>query len=278
MNGVSVQVELSGGAIEVMWVGLAPVGSPTLVLLHEGLGSVSLWRDFPHKLAAATGCRVMAYSRYGYGRSAPCKLPRPLDYMEREAQQVLPELLHALRIDDCVLIGHSDGASIALIYAGSVAAPGLRGVVVEAPHVFVEDVSISSIDIARVAWETTDLRDRLIRHHGDNVDCAFRGWNEAWLSPGFRDWDITRFLANIDVPLLAIQGYDDEYGTVAQIETICDAAGGARLMLEACGHSPHRDQEAATLAAMSSFIHDLSGTLDNRGEALLGGASGDKAE
>jgi pimeloyl-ACP methyl ester carboxylesterase len=229
-------------------------GAPTLILLHEGLGSIALWRDFPAKLAQATGCPAVVYSRYGYGRSDPLGGPRGVDYMHREALATLPELRTALGLDEVILVGHSDGASIALIHAGSGRWP-VRGIVLEAPHVFVEDVSIASIEAARIAYDTTDLRDRLARYHAD-VDSAFRGWNDIWLDPDFRAWNIEDVLPGVRCPVLAIQGADDEYGTLAQIDAIERGVAGRfeRLVLPDCKHSPHRDQEQAALAAMARFV------------------------
>jgi pimeloyl-ACP methyl ester carboxylesterase len=229
-------------------------GAPTLLLLHEGLGSVALWRDFPAKLAQAAGCPAVVYSRYGYGRSEPLGGPRGVDYMHREALETLPELRAALGLDEAILVGHSDGASIALIHAGSGLWP-VRAVALEAPHVFVEDVSIASIAAARTAYDTTDLRDRLARYHAD-VDSAFRGWNDIWLAPAFRAWNIEDVLPGVRCPVLAIQGADDEYGTLKQIEAIERGTAGPfePLVLPDCKHSPHRDQEQATLDAMARFI------------------------
>lgn len=232
-------------------------GAPTLVLLHEGLGSVALWRDFPATLAQATGCPLVVYSRYGYGRSDPIAAPHGVRYMHDEALIALPELRQALGLEDVVLVGHSDGASIAIIHAGSGQWP-VRGVILEAPHVFVEEVSIKSIAEARDLYETSELRQRLMRYHAD-VDSAFRGWNDAWLSPEFRAWNIAEYLPGIACPVLAIQGAGDEYGTLAQIEAIERGVAGrfAKLVLERCKHTPHRDQEAVVLTAMAEFIAGL---------------------
>ena len=227
---------------------------PCLVFLHEGLGSVALWRDFPAKLARAAGAPVVVYSRYGYGASDPLTAPRDVDYMHREALQVLPELRAALGLADVILIGHSDGASIALIHAGSGRWP-VRALILEAPHVFVEEISVESIAAAREAYAATDLRQRLLRYHAD-VDGAFRGWNEIWLDARFRDWNIEEYLPGVHCPVLAIQGADDEYGTLALIDAIERgvAAPFERLVLAQCKHSPHRDQEETVLAAMARFV------------------------
>ena len=230
--------------------------APTIVFLHEGLGSVSMWRDFPRKAAEATGCPVVAYSRYGYGRSDVFREPRSVRYMHDEALQALPELLAKLGIREPVLVGHSDGGSIALIYAG--AFDHVEGLVVMAPHVFVEDISVKSIAEAKTAFETTDLRERLGRHHAD-AGVTFRGWNDIWLHPDFRGWNIEDSLPKITCPVLAIQGFDDEYGTMAQLDAIAKQAGGSveLLRLTGCRHSPHRDQPGAVLEALSRFVERL---------------------
>jgi pimeloyl-ACP methyl ester carboxylesterase len=227
---------------------------PTLILLHEGLGSIALWRDFPTKLVQATSCPAVVYSRWGYGRSDALTGPRNLDYMHREALDTLPELRAELGLDDAILVGHSDGASIALIHAGSGRWP-VRALVLEAPHVFVEDVSVASIEAARRAYETTDLRQRLARYHAD-VDSAFLGWNDIWLDADFRAWTIEAVLPGVRCPVLAIQGADDEYGTLKQLDAIERGVAGPfeRLVLSECKHSPHRDQEETVLAAMARFI------------------------
>lgn len=231
-----------------------PGQSPTLVFLHEGLGCVAMWKEFPAQLALATGCSALIYSRAGYGQSDPAELPRPLDYMERQGVAELAQTLAG--IEDAVLIGHSDGGSIALAYAAT--HTGLRGVIVEAAHVFCEQISVRSIEAARVSYEQGELRRRLQHYHGSNVDCAFWGWNQAWLHPDFRNWNIERFLSSIHVPVLVIQGRQDEYGTLAQVEAISrQVASSQVLILEECGHTPHRDQPEQTLRAMHAFIAQL---------------------
>jgi len=233
----------------------------TLVFLHEGLGSTSMWRDFPAKLAVATGCQAFVFSRFGYGQSDPCPLPRPIRFMHDEGLTVLPKVLKAARIDDYILIGHSDGGSIALIHAGGLSAKGLRGVITEAAHVFCEELTIQSIRKAKAAFLNSNLRKQLEKYHGANTDTAFWGWNDVWLHPDFIQWNIERYLPTIRVPVLAIQGEDDNYGTPAQIKAIAHQAGaGAEtVMLSACGHSPHRDQKAETLRVMNAFIQRFSG-------------------
>lgn len=250
-------VELSGGRIEYRWIGPRDAGLPVLVFLHEGLGCVALWKDFPDRVAAATGLPALVYSRIGYGGSSPCALPRPLTYMHEEGEQGLPELLAALGIRRHILVGHSDGASIALIYAAT-PHDGLLGLVVMAPHSFCEAVSVTSIRAANDAFTNGDLRARLAKYHGANVDCAFHGWCDGWLDPDFIRWNIEGYVDRITVPVLVIQGEDDEYGTAAQVKSITRRVAGAEpLMLPACGHSPQRDQPEATLGAIASFIRKL---------------------
>lgn len=250
-------ITLNNQTLEFSWHGPAPDQAPTLVFLHEGLGCVAMWRDFPAKLAEATGCGTLVYSRAGYGRSSPCTLPRPVSYMHDDALHVLPRILSQLGIQQTILIGHSDGGSIALIYAGSHHTqhpPQLLGVITEAAHVLCEQISVQSIHAIRQQYNTTNLRERLKKHHGDNVDCAFFGWNDAWQHPDFWHWNLEEYLVNIRVPLLVIQGEEDEYGTLAQVETIVRHTNARQLLLPNCGHTPHREQEEATLAAMIAFI------------------------
>jgi pimeloyl-ACP methyl ester carboxylesterase len=229
---------------------------PAIVMLHEGLGSVSLWRDLPQRLCERTRCTVVAYSRYGYGRSEVFAEPREPDYMHHEGEVVLPALLAALEIDRPVLFGHSDGASIALICAG--AHPALvRALVLEAPHVFVEEISVRSIAEAKTAYATTGLPAKLARHHAD-ADATFAGWNDIWLDPRFRDWNIASYAGRVRCPVLLIQGEADEYGTTAQLDAI--AAGVARtetLLVPGAGHSPHRDAPDVVLDRVVSFVDAL---------------------
>jgi pimeloyl-ACP methyl ester carboxylesterase len=252
-------LDVSGQRLECRRIGRAGVDGLGLLLLHEGLGSVSLWRDFPDRLAEASGLPLFVWSRAGYGRSSPVPLPRPLTYMHDEALKVLPRVIAAAGFPRPVLVGHSDGASIAAIQAGAAPAPGLAGLILMAPHFFVEEMGLRSIAKAREAYVAGDLRRRLARHHAD-VDVAFYGWNGAWLDPRFRQWDITEFLPAIRVPVLLIQGLDDEYGTLAQIETAerLIPAPVERLVLARCGHSPYRDQPQATLEAMARFVRRLA--------------------
>jgi pimeloyl-ACP methyl ester carboxylesterase len=226
-----------------------------LVFLHEGLGSVSLWHDFPRLLANATGCGALVYSRFGYGGSSPCPMPRPISFMHDEARQTLPAVLDAAGAEDFLLVGHSDGGSIALIYAGGNPAPGLRGVVTLAAHVTCEPVCREAIGAAKQRFIFGDLRPRLHRHHGQNTDRAFWGWNDAWLHPYFVNWDIRQYLSRITVPVLAIQGRKDPYGTPAQAEIIGRRTTDAQhLLLPHCGHSPHRDHPKAVLERLHKFV------------------------
>jgi pimeloyl-ACP methyl ester carboxylesterase len=246
-------VNIAGRRIEYERIELASTVRPTLVFLHEGLGSIAMWRDFPGRLAHATGCNAVVYSRYGYGNSEALHEDRPVRYMHDEALVALPQLLDALSLSRPILVGHSDGASIALIHAGG-AGRALAGLVLMAPHVLVEDVSVASIAAARVAYETTDLRAKLARYHAD-VDSAFRGWNRIWLHPDFRQWNIEAYLPRIDCPVLAIQGEDDEYGTMEQLARL---ERGVRdlecVALADCRHSPHKDQPAAVIDAITRFV------------------------
>jgi pimeloyl-ACP methyl ester carboxylesterase len=227
--------------------------APTIVLLHEGLGSISMWRDFPRQVAEATGHDVLVYSRQGYGRSSPLVAPRSVRFMHDEALVVLPEVLDALDVRRPILLGHSDGGSIAIIHAGG-SGREVAGLILLAPHVMVEDISVASIAQARVAYAETDFRARLGRHH-DDVDGAFRGWNDVWLRPEFRGWSIEEYLPRIKCPVLAIQGEDDEYGTMAQLERIGGAIPDAQILkLGRCGHSPHKDRAADVLVAIRGFV------------------------
>jgi pimeloyl-ACP methyl ester carboxylesterase len=227
---------------------------PVLVFLHEGLGSVALWKDFPALIAEATGCSALVYSRYGYGKSDRLTQPRAVNYMHKEALETLPEVLDALSIRDPVLIGHSDGASISIIHAASGCQP-VRGLVLMAPHVFVEDITIAAIAQAKAAFEAGDLATKLGRHHEDPMG-AFRGWCEIWLHPDFRAWNIEACLPRITAPALLIRGEDDQYSTMAQIEALERQLGGPveTAVLARCAHSPHVDQTQGTLEAIAEFV------------------------
>lgn len=240
--------------LEYRMIGPSPEQAPTIVMLHEGLGSAALWGDFPDRLQAATGVGVFVYSRSGYGASTPVTLPRPLDYMHIEALDVLPQLLEKIGFRRGLLVGHSDGASIAAIYAGSHQDHRLQGIALIAPHFIVEDISVASIAEIKTAYETTHLKEKLARWHKD-VDNAFYGWNGAWLDPKFRDWDISEYLAYIRVPIAILQGVDDQYGTMRQIEIAheeCYCPVDVTIVPGA-GHSPHREAPGPTLEVVTEF-------------------------
>lgn len=246
---------MGGNRLEGRCFGPSPDESGTLVLLHEGLGSIDLWRDFPEKLACETGWGVFVYSRLGYGRSDPARLPRQLDYMNSEATDSLPLVLDLIGSKKIVLLGHSDGASIAAIYAGSMDDPRLNGVVLIAPHFFAEPVSIQSIGEARKAYDQGELKAKLAKYH-DDVESAFLGWNRAWLDPEFMRWNIEKELTEISVPVLGLQGREDQYGTLKQMQAL-ERGAGDRVTIEVidtCGHSPHLEQPYISLCAIQSYL------------------------
>jgi pimeloyl-ACP methyl ester carboxylesterase len=248
-------VDVAGHSLEYEWI---DGGDPTLVFLHEGLGSIRQWRDFPAHVAQATGRRALVYNRYGYGNSDALAEPRvTVRFMHDEALLALPELLARLKVDAPLLVGHSDGASIALIHAGS--GHPVRGLALMAPHVFVEESGVRSIEALRRQFETTDLPERLGRYHRD-ARRTFYLWNDAWLDPQFRRWNIEEYLPSIAVPVLAVQGDDDEYGTMAQLESIREKVRGPCEVLElaGCGHSPHRDRPDVVLGALVRFIRGIA--------------------
>jgi pimeloyl-ACP methyl ester carboxylesterase len=252
-------LRIADADLEYRFIGPQPDAAPTIILLHEGLGCAALWGDFPDRLSAETGCGVFAFSRAGYGQSSPAQLPRGLDYMHREALDVLPQLLDAIGFRRGILVGHSDGASIATIYAGGVQDHRIRALALIAPHFIVEDVSITSIDAIKIAYETTDLRTKLGRWHRD-VDNTFYGWNGAWLDPDFRDWDISESLAYIRVPIAILQGADDQYGTLRQIEiaqTECYCPVDVTI-IKGAAHSPHREAADVTLQTIAAFVNDIA--------------------
>ena len=265
------QIKVANHQLEYEWHGPRPDGAPTLVFLHEGLGCVAMWKGFAERVVAATGYGALVYSRLGYGKSDPCKLPRPVRFMHDEALIELPQVLDAFEIREAILVGHSDGGSIALIHAGI---PNLRsdaaentgramtrisGLILLAPHVFVEEPGLESIRRIAEDYRTGHLRQRLQRYHGENVDGAFWGWNEVWLNPEFRSWNIEEYLPRISVPVLLIQGADDQYGTLVQIAAIESGVAGPvqKVMLKNCGHSPHLDQPEQTLAAIELFVRSI---------------------
>jgi len=254
----SIQLKSNGKSLEYSCFGPSPDRAPTILLLHEGLGCVALWRDFPAKLAKASGFGVMAYSRAGYGQSDPADLPRPLDYMTREAVDSLPQLIAAAGLQQIILLGHSDGASIAAIYGGSVEDHRVRGLILMAPHFFTEDMGLASIAEAKVAYENTDLSTRMSKYH-NNPDNAFYGWNDSWLHADFKNWNITDVIDYIRVPVLAIQGREDQYGTTAQIEALKAQlyAPLETVLLENCQHTPFLEQPDLTLRSITKFCTRL---------------------
>jgi pimeloyl-ACP methyl ester carboxylesterase len=246
-------LDVAGHRLEYVRLPGREAAAPTLVFLHEGLGSLDLWRGFPARVVDATGCPAVVYSRWGHGRSDPLTAPRAPDYLFREAREALPALLGALHIASPLLVGHSDGASIALMHAATGAA--VRGIVAMAPHAFVEEITLAGIRATRRLYETTDLRARLARWHEDG-DATFYGWNDVWLDARFRDWNIVSLLPAVGCPLLLIQGEDDEYGSLAQLDAIAAVAGGPAemLALAGCGHTPWQDRADVVLAAITRFV------------------------
>ncbi|MGA6927446.1 MAG: alpha/beta hydrolase [Desulfosarcina sp.] len=251
-----IHLSAGGGRLEAQWIGPRPDRAPTLIFLHEGLGCLALWRDFPARLAGITGCGALVYSRLGYGGSDACPLPRSVDFMHREALTVLPEVIQQTGIREYLLIGHSDGGSIALIHAGGTSCAGLKGLVTLAAHVFCEDLTLASIRAARERYLYGNLKQRLLPYHGQNTDGAFWGWNDVWLDPDFRRWTIADALPAIRVPVLAIQGQDDPYGTAAQIEAIQRLTGSQVEidMIPGCGHAPHAEHLDAVVQRMCAFV------------------------
>lgn len=251
------RISVAGREIEFVRTAPALPRLPVLVFLHEGLGSLALWRGFPAKLAARTGCGTLVYSRYGNGFSTPLDAARTPGYMHDEALQTLPALLDALGIGEAVLFGQSDGGSIAVIFAAEHPS-ATRGLVLEAPHLFVEELSVRSIAQIKTEYERGRLRDRMAAYHGD-VDRTFYGWNDVWLAPAFADWNIEAYAARVRVPVLAVQGLDDEYGTPAQLEALAERANAKvdRLLLAGCGHAPHRERPALVEGAASAWIEEL---------------------
>lgn len=251
-------VSIDDVRLEYAWHGPPPDQAPTLVFLHEGLGSIAQWRDFPAALCSRTGCSALVYNRLGHGRSDPLTAPRSVRFMHDEAITVMPRLLDAFQVRRPILVGHSDGASIAVIYAGSGIGRPLA-LALEAPHVFVEEITVTRIAEVRELYANTGLRTRLARYHGANVDTLFRYWTDIWLRPEFRAWNIEEYLSAIDVPTLVIQGKNDEYGTERQVEAIVSALDGRceAIVLDHCRHSPHIDQRVKVEDAMSVFVRRI---------------------
>lgn len=247
---------VDGHSLEAIRIEARQATLPTIVMLHEGLGSVSHWKDFPLQLAARTGAGIFVFSRYGYGASDALTELRSVSYMHHEAQVVLPEILRQAGIERPVLLGQSDGASIAIIYAGTFS-DSPAGLILEAPHVFVEDLSVASIAKAREAYKHTNLPRRLARHHA-NVDSMFWGWNNVWLDPSFRAWNIESFLDSIRCPVLVLQGAQDKYGTIKQLQAIqAKIPSASAIILKNCKHAPHRDRLDVTLSAICHFLRTI---------------------
>lgn len=251
--------------IEIQWHGSGPADNPCLVFLHEGLGCVKLWKDFPLKLSQMTGCQAFVFSRLGYGGSDPCPLPWKINFMHTQALSFLPAVLAAAKIQDHILIGHSDGGSIGLIHGANLgglgrkgkdpAAGRLKGLITEAAHVFCEPLTKASIQQARHNYLHLDLKKRLEKYHGPNTDTAFWGWNDVWLAPRFMTWNIEKFLKHIQVPVLALQGCQDPYGTPAQLASLGSGIPGCEtIMIDQCHHAPHHDQPEIVLGLMADFI------------------------
>ncbi len=257
-DGTRVSVQAGGKNLDGLCLGPSPSTAPTIVMLHEGLGSVEMWKDFPARVAKETGYGVFVYSRAGYGQSDPADLPLPVDYMTREAVDVLPGVLDAIGFQHGILLGHSDGASITAIYAGSVSDMRVRGLILMAPHFFTEPAGLEAIKEAKNAFEKTDLHERLAKYHRD-PDAAFRGWNDAWLNSDFHDWNIGDTIDHWRIPVLAFQGADDEYGSGAQIREVEERtySPAETAILDECGHAPHRDQPEKTLALVAEFAARL---------------------
>lgn len=252
---------LKAGGKTLEWAGFGPApggDAPVIVMLHEGLGSLGLWREFPQRVAQATELPVFAWSRAGYGASDPAELPRPLDYMTREATGPLGEVLDAIGAAHVILLGHSDGATIAAEYAGRIEDFRVRGLILMAPHFFAEESGLAEIARAGEAFRTGDLRERMERHHRD-PEATFRGWNDAWLDPGFRKWNVADVIDYLRIPVLVIQGRLDQYGTLAQVREIEERCYSPVdvLLLDDCRHSPHLDRPDETLAAVAEFAERL---------------------
>ena len=259
-------IDIDDVALECVCHGPAPSDAFTIVLLHEGLGCVALWREFPKALCEQTGCGVFVYSRQGYGRSDACVLPRPVDYMDIEAQTVVPKLLDGIGLRKGILLGHSDGGTIASLYLGMHQDHRVRGLILVAPHFFVEEMNLETITNIVRTYETDNLRARLQRYHGDNVDCAFHGWSGAWLNPDFRYWDAREAISYIRVPVLYIQGDVDPYGSKAQAQAVVDEcyAPIETHFLPDCEHSPHLEHPETMLAIIEDYVARLLTAEEDR--------------
>lgn len=256
----SIPLTAGGRRLEAYWIGPPPTASSTLIFLHEGLGSARGWLGFAESVVEATGWGALVYSRAGYGSSEPVDLPFPVRFMHDEATIVLPEVLDALGIEETVLVGHSDGASIALIHAAGPGAGRIRGLALEAPHSFVEPVTLASIGALPERFQDGALREKLARLHGENTERIFQGWTDVWLRPAFAAWSIQDLLPAVTCPVLVIQGEQDEYGTLRQVEAVAEGVAGPveTLLLADCRHAPHRDRREATVAAIARFVGSVA--------------------
>ncbi|RLC04687.1 MAG: alpha/beta hydrolase [Deltaproteobacteria bacterium] len=248
-------LKLGNKKIEVQWYPVEQKDHPTLIFLHEGLGCTRMWKNFPQMLSQNTGCPALVFSRFGYGNSDPSPLPWKVNFMHKEALNVLPAILKTAHIKNYILIGHSDGGSIGIVFSGSSCSNGLKGLITEAAHVFCEQITVDCIRQAKVNYERHNLKQGLKKYHGKNTDNAFRGWNDVWLHPKFVNWNIEKYLDKITVPMLSLQGKDDQYGTAKQIESIKRHVTQVETyLIDNCSHSPHSEQPDQTLKIMTQFI------------------------
>jgi pimeloyl-ACP methyl ester carboxylesterase len=251
-------LKLGSKKIEIQWHNGELTNRPALVFMHEGLGCVGMWKDFPKRISDSTGCPCFVFSRFGYGYSDPCSYPWKINFMHSQALTVLPQILKQAGIEKYILIGHSDGGSIGIIFAGSPNTKGLSGLITLAAHVFCEQCTVESIQQARINYEQQDLKEALKKYHCKNTDNAFRGWNDVWLNPNFINWNIEKYLKKIKVPMLAIQGKEDKYGTDKQIDSIKSKVNNVEsFLLDDCRHSPHIDRSETVLKIMTKFIHQI---------------------
>lgn len=251
-------LKLCSKNIEIQWHRKKNKDHPTLIFLHEGLGCTGMWKRFPEMVSENTGCPALVFSRFGYGNSDPCPLPWKINYMHQQALTLLPDIIKKTQIKDYILIGHSDGGSIGIIYAGNFYAKGLKGLITEAAHVFCEQITVDCIRQAKINYDHHDLKKNLEKYHGKNTENAFRGWNDIWLNPNFMNWNIEKYLKKINVPMLAIQGKEDQYGTKKQIESIQNQVPQIETyLIDDCRHSPHHDQPEKVINIITRFIHTI---------------------
>jgi len=251
-------LKIGAKRIEIKWHGQEHKDHPTLIFLHEGLGCTQMWKDFPKKVSQVTQCPVLVFSRLGYGFSDPCPTPWKINFMHKEALTILPEVIKEAHIKEYLIVGHSDGASIGIIFSGSPYASGLKGLITEAAHVFCEPVTVSCIQQAKIEYEHHSLYQALKKYHGKNTENAFRGWNDVWLNKNFINWNIEKYLKRINVPVLAIQGKNDQYGTIKQIESIKRHVKSVETcLISDCRHAPHFEQPQISLDLITRFVHKV---------------------